>query len=234
MITMRAQRAALVAALVLVVLAPLPAAEVIDRVLAVVGGAVITQSDVAAALEFGIVNRPPAGGDPVRVVLDELIRRELIMSEVTRFPVADTLSAAVDTRMAAIRAGYASEAGYQAALARTAMNLVRLRDAVSASLRIDEYLQQRFGAVAEPSDEEVAQYYAENRAAFTSGGRLLTFDEAKDLARQRLARARRNTLIGDWVLRLRRRATVTDLYVADTGKQAAGLKTRPCPSLRRV
>jgi hypothetical protein len=212
------QPSALLAAFLLLLVVPVRAVEVIDRVLAVVGGVVITQSDVAAALRFGLATPPPPGSDPVRVVLDELIRRELIMGEVNRFPAADTLSAAVATRMAAIRAGFASESEYQAALARAAMTVVRLRDAVSASLRIDEYVQQRFGAVAEPTDEDVTKYYTENRAAFTSGGRQLTLDEARDLARQRLTRVRRDAFIGDWLLRLRRRTTVTDLYVGETAK----------------
>jgi len=223
------RRGVLVAALASALSAPLSAAELLERVLAVVSGTVITQSDVLAALEFGLVPEPLPGSDSVRVVLDELIRRELIMAEVNRFPPSDTLPAAVDKRMATVRARFVSEAAYQAALARTGMNAVRLRDEVSGSLRIEDYLQQRFGAVAEPSDEDIAKYFAENPGAFTSGGRRMTLDEVRDVVRQRLARTRRDELIGEWVLRLRRRATVTDLYFADKGKWSAdgGSETRP-------
>lgn len=194
-------------------------ADVIDRVLAIVGGFAITQSDVAAAIEFDLVPKAPAGSDRIRLALDELIRRRLIIGEANRFAATDTLSAAIDRRVAEIRAKYGSDAAFQAALARTAMTVDRLKEAAGAALRMDEYVEQRFGAVAEPSDLDVATYYAANQSSFTSGGRVLTFDEAKDLARQRLARDRRETLIREWVQRLRRRTAVTDLYAPDAGKR---------------
>ncbi|MEO7275297.1 MAG: hypothetical protein ABIX28_16720, partial [Vicinamibacterales bacterium] len=52
--------------LVLVAAATLPTrAEVIDRILAVVGRDLITLSDTVAARTFGLVPPPPAGGDVV-------------------------------------------------------------------------------------------------------------------------------------------------------------------------
>jgi hypothetical protein len=56
-------------------------AEVIDRILAVVDGAIITQSDAAAAIRLGLVAGP---ADPLAGVVDRLIERRLMLREVDR------------------------------------------------------------------------------------------------------------------------------------------------------
>jgi hypothetical protein len=213
---MRLKRARLVIALALLAVSAARAADRIDRVLAVVSGTVITESDVRAALVFGLVRPPRAGADPVRTALDQLIRRQLILGEVARSAAAEPDASQVARRMEAVRASFPSRAAYDARLAETAMNETRLRDIVEADIRIDDYMKQRFGAVAEPSDQEVADYYQAHLAQFTSGGRQLTIDEAKAAARERLVEDRRNQIVDDWVARLRRRAEVTDLYFADS------------------
>ena len=205
------------AALVVTSLPALCAADLIDRVLALVGSAVITQSDAAAALSFGLIPPPPAGSDPVAAAVDALIRRQLILDEVNRYAAMEVNAAVVAKRMNEIRAEFASPQQYQAALARTAMNEARLRDAVEANVRIDEYMKQRFG-VSEPTDEELAAFYAAHQAEFRSGGRQLTLQEAGTLVRQRLVEEKRNAVIDDWVARLRRRAEVTNLYFADAAR----------------
>jgi hypothetical protein len=190
----------------------------IDRVLAVVNGNVITESDVRAARAFGLVRPPRAGTDPIRTALDQLIRRELILREVARSTPAESAPERVDAALSAIRARFASRAEYEARLAETAMNETRLRDMVEADMLVEDYLKQRFGAVAEPSDTDIASYYETSRADFTSGGRQLTLDEARPAVRERLLEERRRQLVDDWVARLRRRAEVTDVYLAATAR----------------
>lgn len=206
----RAALATLAVALVPVVCG----AELIDRVLALVGGTVITQSDAAAALSFGLIPRPAASADPVAAAVDALIRRQLILDEVNRYAAMEVDPAVVARRMNEIRSEFASPEQYRAAMARTAMNDTRLRDAVEANVRIEEYMAQRFG-VSEPTDEEVAAYYAAHQSAFRSAGRQLSLQEASIVIRQRLVDEKRRALIDDWVARLRRRAEVTNLYFAD-------------------
>ena len=71
-----------VAALVCVAL-PLHA-EVIDRVLAVVGSQVVTLSDARAVIEFGLV-QPRPGVDPTSDAIQYLVNRQLMLSEVDRY-----------------------------------------------------------------------------------------------------------------------------------------------------
>ncbi len=203
------------------------AAEVIDRVLAVVGGNVITQSDAKAALVFGLVGRAvPPGADPLRTTLDQLIRRELILAEVNRYAASEADPSEVARRMAVIRSRFPSEAAYRTALAANAMTDERLRDIVDADIRIDEYVQQRFGAVVEPTDDEIAAYYSSHQAELTAEGRALTLAQARGQIRQQLVEEKRAAALDEWVSRLRRRTDVTDLYFATAaeskGKGAAG------------
>ena len=65
-------------------------AQVIDRVLAVVGGEPITLSDVMAAERFGFVPAPDAGGDRVQSGMNALIERQLQLIEVNRYVPAGT------------------------------------------------------------------------------------------------------------------------------------------------
>ena len=93
-----------------------PRAEIIDRVLAVVNGAVILQSDSRGALRLGLIDMPP-GPEPLRTVLNELIERRLVLIEVHRSGIPDPNPAAVDARMAQVRGRFPSDEAMARALA---------------------------------------------------------------------------------------------------------------------
>ena len=186
-------------------------ADVIDRLMAVVGSHVITLSDVRAIQTFGLL---PGGvkSDSIPEVLAYLIDRQLELGEVERYSAPEPDAAQVDRRMSEIRARLATPSAFEQALARTAMSEQRLRQVVADDLRIDAYLEQQFGAAAQPTPEEVQRYYAGHPDEFTRAGRLLPFDEAQPAALERVTAARRTALIRDWLDRLRRRSNVLNLY----------------------
>ena len=98
---MKQQLAALVLSAALVPAAG-SAAEIIDRILAVVDGAIIMQSDVRVAMRLNLV--PSTGAaDPASAVLERLIERQLILSEVDRYAPPDPAEADVDRQVADIR-----------------------------------------------------------------------------------------------------------------------------------
>ncbi len=127
-------------------------AQVLDRILAVVDGAPITQSDVAAAMQLGLV--PTGGaGDAVAAAVDALVERRLMLQEVDRYAPPDPPEADINRRFDEIR----SRAGarFDAVLTQSGLTEEQLRRHVRDDLRIDAYLQQRFGT-AQPSDERAA------------------------------------------------------------------------------
>jgi hypothetical protein len=206
-------RLPLVLALVFAGLVGTVRAEVIDRVLAVVGSHVVTLSDVRAAQTFAFV---PAGttADTTADVLASLVNRELMLGEVDRYSAPDPDRALLDRRMSQIRARFSSPDQFQQALARTAMTDGRLRIVVADNVRIETYLDQRFGAAAQPTPDEVQRYYREHPGEFTRGGQLAPFDEVRVQAQERLAGERRRALVADWLDRLRRRGFVEMRYSA--------------------
>jgi len=150
-ITSRFLRVLLLATLLLV---PRPAAaadEVIDRVLAVVDGELITLSDVRAALELGRVQAGTAP-DPQRVVLSQLIDRVLVLSEVDRFAPPEPSALTIDAAAEAVAARFPSQELFDATLKRLGIDQQFVRELLREDLRIRAYLDQRF--TAETTDEQ--------------------------------------------------------------------------------
>jgi len=119
--------------------------EVIDRVLAVVSGDVITLSDVRAALALGRVQVGNAA-DPVRVVLSQLVDRALLLAEVNRFAPPEPSPLAIDAALESVVARFASPEAFDATLERLGVDRAFVRDLLREDLRIRAYLDQRFTA----------------------------------------------------------------------------------------
>ncbi len=212
-ITSRSRASALLAVVLAAGLVPVArAAEVIDRVLAVVGTQVVTLSDARAAIEFGLVD-PRPGVDTTSDAVQYLVNRQLMLSEVDRYSAPSPDAPALARRMTAIRARFPSDTAFQQALARTALTEGRLRDLIGDNLRIEGYLDQRFNAAAQPTPEEVERYYVDHRGEFTRDGRLLPLDEVRGQAQAKVTAERRNFLIAEWLDRVRRRFAVSNLYL---------------------
>jgi hypothetical protein len=146
-------------AVFLLLLAPTPSAETIDRVLAVVAGQIITLSDVAAARDLGIVAAMPAA-DPIRAVLSALIDRELMLAEVDRYAPPEPSAEAIERDLAAVRARFASRADYDATLARSGVDEQRVRELVRQTLRIRAYQEQRFAAADARRETLISEWLA--------------------------------------------------------------------------
>ena len=182
-------------------------AEIIDRILAVVNGAVILQSDLTMSVRLGMAPSS-AGPDLMAVPRDALIERRLVLEEVDRYAPPDPVDADVDRRLAEIRARAGS--AFDVILRESGISVEQLRRQVRDDLRIDAYLLQRFGAM-QPSDDEVQQYYRDHQASFMRNGTLRPLDDVRDVVRAELMANQRATMIKDWTAGLRRRATINVL-----------------------
>ena len=165
-------------------------AEIIDRVLAILPGQIITLSDVEAALDLGLVE-PPAGGDRVAGALAALVDRILMLNEVRRVVPPEPTAAAIDARVASIRKRFSSPAELSRILDARGVDETVLRLYAADDLRLASYLDERFSAASQPTDEEIRQ--------------------AGEASRTKLVAERRQTLVSAWIADLRRRADVTIL-----------------------
>lgn len=163
-------------------------AEIIDRVLAILPGQIITLSDVEAALDLGLVDAP-AGPDRLAGGLSAVVDRVLMLNEVRRVAPPEPSAAAIDARVARIRQRLGTPAAMAQALAARGLDEKVVRLFAADDLRLATYLDERFSAAAQPTSDEIR--------------------EAGESARQRLTDERRRALIDAWTVELRRRADVT-------------------------
>ena len=144
---------------VVLVLGVVGRAEVVDRVLAVVSGDLITLSDVTAARDLGLV-APGAAADPIRAVLAQLIDRELQLAEVERYAPMEPTADEVDREVQIVRARFPAQQALDAALARSGIDLQHLRETLRENLRIRAYLEQRFATADERRQQRISDWMA--------------------------------------------------------------------------
>lgn len=181
------------------------AQQLLDRIVARVDGYAITLTDVNAAVALGVIDAPSAGDQ--QVATERLIERELVLAEVARFAPPEPEAGDVEREVAAMKARAGGRLA--AVMQATGLDEQRIRDMARDTLRIQAYLNQRFGITTQVSDEEVARYYRVHPEEFTRGATLLPFVEAEPAARQRAAAERRAALIAQWLRDLRARADIT-------------------------
>jgi hypothetical protein len=141
-----------------------------------------------------------------------------MLVEVERYAPPEPSDQTIEAQLKIIRARAPDALGFEIALHEVGMTADHLRRYVRDMLRIESYLEQRFTASIQPSDDEIAGYYRVHAETFTRNGKLLPYPEARDAARAAFIEARRKTLVNDWLTGLRRRAEIVDLYL-----------TRPTP-----
>jgi len=183
---------------------PAGAETLIERTLAIVGGAVVTQSDVALAVALGLVDAA-ADATPA-TALAALVDRWLMLHEVARFAPPEPAAAAVEARLAVVQARLGDPAAVSRRLADAGRGPSYLAVWVRDDLRIAAYLEQRFASAGAPADADVARYAELHAAALAQDG--LSGADALAAARSRLARERRRELIADWLADLRRRTSI--------------------------
>ena len=181
------------------------AQQLLDRVFARVDGYPITLTDVQAAIGLGVI-QVPQGSDPIAAGTQQMIDRQLELTEVQRFPPPEPDRAAIDREAARLKMNAGPR--LPALMPSTGLTEQRIADIARDNLRIAAYLDQRFGTIVQVSDEEVANYYRTHEAEFTRGGDAIPFEEAEPLARQRVSNEHRRATVEQWIRDLRSRADV--------------------------
>jgi hypothetical protein len=192
------------AAFLVVCVVPLSAQQLLDRIVARVDNYPITLTDVKAAVALGVGNVPR--GAPETAAVELLVDRQLMLAEVERFAPPEPSAADIAREVEAMTAGAGGRLA--AVTEETGVDEARIRELARESLRIEGYLNQRFGTTTLLSEEEVLQYYRIHPEEFTRDGRLVPFGEAEPTARQRAATARRASTIAQWLRDLRNRAEI--------------------------
>jgi hypothetical protein len=131
------------------------AQQLLDHVLARVGTTAITQTEVDAAVAFGIVDKQ--AGEPVKQMID----RKLMLAEVEKFRPPEPAEAATTELVAKMKATAGAQAG--AVMKSTGVDEKRLTELARETLRIQSYIQQRFGSSTR-SEQQMARWLNDLRA----------------------------------------------------------------------
>jgi hypothetical protein len=187
-----------------------PAQTLLDRVVVRVDGYAITLTDVRAALGLGLVETPANTDDAgtIESAVQQLADRQLLLNEVARFPPPEPSAAAVDAEVAALKARVGAR--LPALMQATGLDDARIRDLARDTVRIQAYINQRFGAVPQVTDEDVAQYYRAHLPEFSRNRAPIAFEEAEAAARERAGAERRRATVAQLVRDLRSRAEVVE------------------------
>ena len=181
--------------------------QLLERVVARVGGYAITLTDVRAALALGVVDVPPVTPQEATAT-QRLIDRQLVLAEVARFAPPEPDVAAVDREVEAMRARAGT--GLDAVMQATGLDQARLRDIARDTLRIQAYLNQRFGITVQVSDEEVSRYYQGHQGEFMRDGAVIPLADVEPAAHQKAAALRRAATIEQWLADLRQRTEISE------------------------
>jgi hypothetical protein len=177
---------------------------IVDRVLAVVDGRLVTLSDVRTAVALGFVQSPD---EPA--ALGELVDRLLVVGEASRYSVQDPPAAAIDARLVALRERI-GEPAFATASRLGGVSEASLRQHIKEDLLVASYMAQRFASPAVPTDAEVEEYVLAHRDELRAPkGADVSQEDLVRLARERLAGEGRARLVSDWVAGLRRRAEIS-------------------------
>jgi parvulin-like peptidyl-prolyl isomerase len=198
--------------LILILLLALPASAVtVDRIAAVVDQQVLTVSEVTQMVTIRFFARNDADEDDHRrSVLDALIAQALRFRDVERFGAQDIPRDTIEARLLEIQQRFASEAEFQAAVARAELTLDEVRALVKRQLQVEAYIQERFAPLVFISNDDVAAYYSGpwTRQRRERGLPVPPLETVREEIRTAVRSTRLQEEIGNWTTQLRARANV--------------------------
>jgi hypothetical protein len=119
----------------------------------------------------------------------------------------------IEARVLEIQRRFASEAEFQAAVARAELTPDEVRALVKRQLQVEAYIQERFAPLVFVSNDEIDAYYrgtwSEQRRA--RGLSIPPLSSVQDEIRTAVRASRLEEEIGKWTAQLRERADV-DVY----------------------
>lgn len=190
----------------------LAAAEVVDRIVAIVNGNVILQSDWDEALSFEalLTNRPPDSftEEDRRAVLDRLIDQELLREQMKSADAPHATDADVSARVAAARKLYpqaASLPGWQAILAGYHITEKDLAAHVRQEIELMRLVDARLRPAVQIDSKSIEAYYRDQFVPQLkqAGSREVPLSDVSARIREVLTEKKVNELLVSWLQTLR-------------------------------
>ena len=210
---------------------PLPARgqEVVDRMVAVVNDTgMITYSDLLwqLALQPDVpLDRPRQ--DDLRRALDLLVSQRLILQEAEKLPAVAPTQKEIDAETNRLVGFFPWQAAFYERLARVGLgeDSAQLREIVSDRVRIQKYLDFRFGSFVVVTPKEVEDYYRDvyvpRRRRQSPGVVVPPLDKVRDEIQRELTESKKESDTDNFLEQARAGAQITilDESLADAGQK---------------
>jgi hypothetical protein len=221
----------------ILLLALLPcAAEVVDRIVAVVNKQVILQSELEQTLhvEFLLQGKPlnKVTGPEQQTVLEQLIDRDLLEQQSMHPELLNPTAEELAAHMREVRAqlGATDNERWQALLASYGVTEQDVEEQVSSQLRILKFVDRRFRALAQIDRTAINAYYQEKLLPQLrkQNAPLPPLNEVAPKIEKILAEQRIDELLSSWLQTLRSQSHIqkmsVDSNVVADGEKPAGEK----------
>jgi hypothetical protein len=178
--------------------------EILDRVAVTVGKHVITESDILLDLRIGaFLDQKPldVSGDQKRRSADRLVDQYLLLQEASSS--RQVLPTAADARqlLEQVKAQYATETEYRAALARYSVTEAQLSQHLLNGIRALRFTDLRFRPEVQLTDDDLHDYYDSMAAQWrrANPAQVPTFEASRDQIEKLLTDQRVTQALDRWL-----------------------------------
>ena len=199
--------------------------QLVDRIVAIVDGEVITLGQLRRALalastelggDIATCGQPGAATTPDDTntlenrALDCMIDGLLMFQHVRRFPQFGVRRETIDAAYADLVAGFPTRDAFEQELRRWGLSLNEVRYDLERQLLVANYIQARYRDLVDVRDDEVRRYYDEVLAPEMerTGEQLPALEAVEEEIRLVLRATEVNRRVEDWIADLRRRADI--------------------------
>lgn len=194
--------------------ATIPArAEIVDRIVARVGNQIVTLSDMLALRRYQELLAEP-GAAPVaadRKLLDQLIEQQLILEEASTLTYTPMSDADVKAEIARLALHLGSEEILEKRMREVGLSEEELTWVVRRQGNIQRFLDVRFRAAVQVSEDQIASYYREQLLPqlHRRGLRQMPgLDEVEDQIRELLTQQQISEMVSNWLVELKARTRI--------------------------
>jgi hypothetical protein len=190
--------------------APEADSRVIDRVVAIIEGQVLTLSELRFEARVALVQRggvqaleAPLDEDTLRGALELIINQRVQVLNADRLQAFPAEPAEVQARLAAFQARVGGEAALHRFLARHDMDLNALEGVLARGLRAERILDSRIRLRAQVGETEVRRYFEQHATEYPSD-----YEAVRAAIREKLVRERYGVLAAEELAQVRASAQV--------------------------
>ena len=187
---------------------------VVDRIVAVVDGMLITKSDADTATALAQMGAPAGPAQailPAESVITRLIEQRLIQREIQNYPGVEVTSEKVAEQMRSLDLKFRADGGLAAMAARWRLSEKEIEAQVLYQLRLAEFIDVRFRSFIRIEDEEIARYYADTLPAMLKKSGIEQpppLDTVREQIREILAQTRLQQQQDQWIQELVHKADI--------------------------